>query len=116
MDHEYATQNPIHILAQTIVPDYNIFQEDPSNYTEQFLYQNKAREVVGIPDENEEVAFAYASVEGLLAACQIAGPSLVELYTWRWLYERPDVTQEGGQKIFRDADAPSKSIDITELG
>ncbi len=59
-----------------------------------FLYQNKAREVVGIPDENEEVAFAYASVEGLLAACQIAGPSLVELYTWRWLYEHPDVTDE----------------------
>jgi len=33
-----------------------------------------------------------------------------------FFYERPDVTQEGGQKIFRDADAPSKSIDITELG
>ncbi len=50
-----------------------------------FLYQNKAREVVGILEDDEEKSFAYASVEGLLAACQIAGPSLVELYTWRWL-------------------------------
>ena len=59
-----------------------------------FLYQNKAKEVVGLPEEDEAKAFALASVEGLLAACQIAGPSLVELYTWRWLYKNPDVTSE----------------------
>ena len=59
-----------------------------------FLYQNKAREVVGLPEEDEEKAFALASVEGLLAACQIAGPSLVELYTWRWLYQNLDATPE----------------------
>ena len=59
-----------------------------------FLYQNKAREVVGIPVDDEAKAFAIASVEGLLAACQIAGPSLVELYTWRWLYQNPDATPE----------------------
>jgi hypothetical protein len=59
-----------------------------------FLYQNKAREVVGLPEEDEAKAFALASVEGLLAACQIAGPSLVELYTWRWLYKNPDATDE----------------------
>jgi hypothetical protein len=59
-----------------------------------FLYQNKAKEVVGIPEDNEAKAFALASVEGLLSACQIAGPSLVELYTWRWLYENPDATNE----------------------
>jgi hypothetical protein len=59
-----------------------------------FLYQNKAKQVVGIQEENEEKAFAIASVEGLLAACQIAGPSLVELYTWRWLYKNPETTPE----------------------
>ena len=59
-----------------------------------FLYQNKAREVVGLPEDDEEKAFAIASVEGLLAACQIAGPSLVELYTWRWLYEHDEATPE----------------------
>ena len=59
-----------------------------------FLYQNKAKEVVGLPEADEAKAFALASVEGFLAACQIAGPSLVELYTWRWLYENPDVSSE----------------------
>ncbi|HIA72387.1 MAG TPA: hypothetical protein EYO01_06795 [Phycisphaerales bacterium] len=59
-----------------------------------FLYQNKAKEVVGLPEEDEAKAFAFASVEGLLAACQIAGPSLVELYTWRWLYKNPKATPE----------------------
>ena len=59
-----------------------------------FLYQNKAKEVVGIQVEDEELSFAIASVEGLLAACQIAGPSLVELYTWRWLYENADATAD----------------------
>jgi len=59
-----------------------------------FLYQNKAREVIGIHEEDEAKAFAIASIEGLLAACQIAGPSLVELYTWRWLYENPETTPE----------------------
>ena len=59
-----------------------------------FLYQNNAREVVGLPEDDEEKAIALASVEGLLAACQIAGPSLVELYTWRWLYQNLDATPE----------------------
>ena len=59
-----------------------------------FLYQNKAKEVVGLPEDDEAKAFALASVEGLLAACQIAGPSLVELYTWRWLYKNPDATDK----------------------
>lgn len=59
-----------------------------------FLYQNKAKEVVGLPEDDEAKAFALASVEGLLASCQIAGPSLVELYTWRWLYKNPDATPE----------------------
>jgi hypothetical protein len=59
-----------------------------------FLYQNKAKEVVGLPEDDEAKSFALASVEGLLAACQIAGPSLVELYTWRWLYKNPEATTE----------------------
>jgi oligoendopeptidase F len=59
-----------------------------------FLYQNKAKEVIGLPEDDEAKAFAFASVEGLLSACQIAGPSLVELYTWRWLYQNPEATDE----------------------
>ncbi|HUU98592.1 MAG TPA: hypothetical protein VM487_22900 [Phycisphaerae bacterium] len=32
------------------------------------------------------------TIETMLSACQIAGPAIVELRTWRWLYEHPDAT------------------------
>jgi len=59
-----------------------------------FLYQNKAKAVVGIQVEDENKAYAIGSIEVMLAACQIAGPSLVELYTWHWLYENTNATAQ----------------------
>ncbi|MDP6601111.1 MAG: hypothetical protein QGH76_02310 [Phycisphaerales bacterium] len=60
-----------------------------------FLYQSKAKRVIGLADDADEARdFANATVETMLAACQIAGPSLVELYTWRWIYDHPDATPE----------------------
>jgi len=32
------------------------------------------------------------TVETMLGSCQMAGPALVELRTWRWLYGHPDAT------------------------
>jgi catechol 2,3-dioxygenase len=32
-----------------------------------------------------------------------------------FFYERPDLNMENGQRVFREANAPSKSIDISEL-
>lgn len=56
-----------------------------------FLYQSFAKRVLGIEDESEaERAFNETTISTMLMACQIAGPSLVELRTWRWLYENPD--------------------------
>jgi hypothetical protein len=55
-----------------------------------FLYQNLGRQVLGLaagpgaPDP-----FDLEAVQSALAACQIAGPALLELYTWRWLYQHP---------------------------
>jgi HAMP domain-containing protein len=64
-----------------------------------FLYQSLAKRVLGIePDPDEPDSFDIDTVQTMLAACQIAGPSLVELYVWRWLYENPDATPEA----FRD--------------
>lgn len=64
-----------------------------------FLYQSLAKKVLGIePEPNEPDPFDVDTVQTMLAACQIAGPSLVELYIWRWLYENPDATAEA----FRD--------------
>lgn len=60
-----------------------------------FLYQGLARRVLGM--ENAEHAQRNQDIAALgtmLAACQIAGPSLVELRTWRWLYANPQATPE----------------------
>ena len=55
-----------------------------------FLYQSLAKRVLGIEDEAEaERSFHETTAGTMLMASQIAGPSLMELRTWRWLYENP---------------------------
>ncbi len=55
-----------------------------------FLFQALGRQVVGFeappgaPDP-----FDVDAVQTALGACQIAGPALVDLYAWRWLYQNP---------------------------
>ncbi len=58
-----------------------------------FLYQSLGKRVLGIePEGGAERAFAMDTIQTMLAACQIAGPSLLELHTWRWLYANPSAT------------------------
>ncbi|MFM7135058.1 MAG: hypothetical protein ACKO0W_12150 [Planctomycetota bacterium] len=58
-----------------------------------FLYQSLAKRVLGIEDASEaERQFAVDSVATMLSACQIAGPSLLELRAWRWLYANQKAT------------------------
>jgi len=58
-----------------------------------FLYQSLGKRVLGIEgSDGTERAFAIDSVQTMLAACQIAGPSLLELQVWRWLYANPGAT------------------------
>ncbi|MFM7051526.1 MAG: hypothetical protein ACKOYN_05245 [Planctomycetota bacterium] len=58
-----------------------------------FLYQSLAKRVLGIEDASEAARqFAIDSVATMLAACQIAGPSLLELHAWRWLYANERAT------------------------
>ena len=60
-----------------------------------FLYQSLAKRVLGLEDTSSATRqFAIDSVATMLAACQIAGPSLLELYTWRWLYANPTATPQ----------------------
>jgi hypothetical protein len=60
-----------------------------------FLYQGLARRVIGLEDPRHAARAAdEAAIATMLAACQIAGPSLVELHAWRWLYEHPRATPE----------------------
>ncbi len=52
-----------------------------------FLYQSQARRLAGIIDEGgAEAAAREATLRTMLDACQIAGPALVELRAWRWMY------------------------------
>lgn len=56
-----------------------------------FLYQNLGRQVLGLVDgADRERQQDLAAVQTALAACQIAGPALLELKVWRWLYRHPD--------------------------
>lgn len=56
-----------------------------------FLYQNLGRQVLGLMPEGAADEHAdLAAAQTALAACQIAGPALLELRTWRWLYRHPD--------------------------
>lgn len=71
-----------------------------------FLYQSLARRVLGIEAPGGEArAFAIDSVQTMLAACQIAGPSLLELHAWRWLYANPNCTAAAlREKVLEVAD------------
>ncbi|MBX3355537.1 MAG: hypothetical protein KF724_07555 [Phycisphaeraceae bacterium] len=60
-----------------------------------FLYQSLGRRVLGL--EDPALAQRQAdldAVQTMLAACQIAGPSLLELHAWRWLYAHPGASPE----------------------
>lgn len=58
-----------------------------------FLYQSLGKRVLGIePAGGAQRAFAIDTVQTMLAAAQIAGPSLLELHVWRWLYANPSAT------------------------
>ncbi|MBL9148000.1 MAG: hypothetical protein JNM94_04835 [Phycisphaerae bacterium] len=55
-----------------------------------FLYQSLARKALGlVTPEEERLAFDYDSVQTFASACQIAGPSLLELRVWNWIYANP---------------------------
>lgn len=54
-----------------------------------FLFQAEARRVLGVAGDDARLA-AATTLETALAAIQIAGPALLELEAWRWLYAHPD--------------------------
>lgn len=60
-----------------------------------FLYQSLGRRVLDLEDPAESHRqFAIDTLQTMLATCQIAGPSLLELHAWRWLYAHPGATPE----------------------
>jgi hypothetical protein len=57
-----------------------------------FIFEHHARRIAGIPFPERHAELA--AVSDLLVTCEIAGPSLVDLLTWRWLYENPGADVE----------------------
>ncbi|MEE2907426.1 MAG: hypothetical protein VX527_06285 [Planctomycetota bacterium] len=56
-----------------------------------FLYQSLGSQALNIePDPEAPDPFHIDSIQCMLASCQMAGPSLVDIRTWRWLYDHPD--------------------------
>jgi hypothetical protein len=60
-----------------------------------FLYQSLAKRVLGIEDTADaQRAHDLDAIATMLATRQIAGPSLVELRMWRWIYAHPGASPE----------------------
>jgi len=60
-----------------------------------FLYQSLGKRVLGITNEaDEQRSFDVDAVQTLAGACQIAGPALLELEVWNWIYRNPQATPD----------------------
>lgn len=60
-----------------------------------FLYQSLGKRVLGVSGgEGEQRAFDIDAVQTLASACQIAGPALLELRVWNWIYRNPTASAE----------------------
>ena len=57
-----------------------------------FLYQTLAPRILGLDEDNHAADCTIAQT--MLDACQIAGPALLELHVWRWLYANPEADAE----------------------
>jgi hypothetical protein len=96
-------------LASTHLTPRPALQDVPNTACSEafaFLYQSLGKQVIGLarqPDEPDP--FEVDTLQTVLAACQIAGPSLVDLYAWRWLYQNPEATPEAlRDEVLRLAD------------
>jgi hypothetical protein len=60
-----------------------------------FLYQSLGKRVLGVADLADEArSFDIDAVQTLANACQIAGPALLELEVWNWIYRHPEASAE----------------------
>jgi oligoendopeptidase F len=58
-----------------------------------FLYQSLGKRVLGAASADDEArGFDIDTVQTLASACQIAGPALLELRVWNWIYRNPAAT------------------------
>ncbi len=82
-----------------------------------FLYQGLAATVLELPEDDPERAADMGCCERLLEAAQIAGPALLEIHVWRWIYENPDAGPEAiRDTVLRVADELWQRFYAAHLG
>lgn len=90
--HEFG-----HNVEQTItmndVDNYAMAGVPSTAFTEAlaFVFQKRDLELLGYKNNNPN-AYAYQMFDIFWGCYEIMGVSLVDLYTWRWLYDNPDAT------------------------
>ena len=91
--HEFG-----HNVEQTISLNYvdnYVMNGVPSTaFTEAlaFVFQVRDLELLGISSENNAQKDALQTLDIFWGCYEIMGVSLVDLYTWRWLYEHPNAS------------------------
>jgi hypothetical protein len=72
-----------------------------------FLYQSLAKRVLGLDDAGDEQrSFDIDALQTFASACQIAGPALLELRVWNWIYAHPAADAAAlRDEVLRVADA-----------
>ena len=59
------------------------------------VFCDRRFKLVGVKLSTEDIEpLDQLTIESMLASCQMAGPALLELRAWRWLYDHPDATAE----------------------
>lgn len=95
--YNIATHEFGHNVEQTLSlqdVDYYILNGVPNTaFTEAlaFMFQKRDLALLGIKDDDPDRAKMLA-LDNAWAAYEIMGVSLVDMYTWRWMYEHPDAT------------------------
>ena len=92
--HEFG-----HNVEQTItvydVDNYMMCGVPSTAFTEAlaFVFQKRDLELLGYKNTNPQ-ATALQALDVFWGSYEIMGVSLVDIYTWRWLYENPNATVE----------------------
>jgi oligoendopeptidase F len=95
--YNIATHEFGHNVEQTISlqdVDYYMLNGVPNTaFTEAlaFMFQKRDLELLGIKSDDPDKEKMLA-LDNAWAAYEIMGVSLVDMYTWRWMYEHPDAT------------------------
>ena len=95
--YNIATHEFGHNVEQTLSlqdVDYYLLNGVPNTaFTEAlaFMFQKRDLELLGIRDDDPDRDKMLA-LDNAWAAYEIMGVSLVDMYTWRWMYEHPDAT------------------------